>query len=85
MQVRTDMRINRQAVDAVLTLWQTADRASLEKLATLLDACDPPAPYHLWVEQPEDVPTCLALAPNRRGDRAVRRVLDKAGCRVWRS
>ncbi|KAI0034876.1 hypothetical protein K488DRAFT_83606 [Vararia minispora EC-137] len=42
-------------------------------------------PHHIWIEQPENEPSCLALAPNRRGDKAVRKVLDKAGCRVWRS
>ena len=62
---------------------QTADRASLEKLAGALAACDPPAPHHLWVEQPEDVPTCLALAPNRREGK-VKKALDKAGCRLWK-
>ncbi|KAI0313301.1 hypothetical protein OF83DRAFT_1065708 [Amylostereum chailletii] len=44
----------------------------------------PLPPHHLWTEQPENEPTCIALAPSRRGDKAVRRVLDKAGCRVWR-
>ena len=62
---------------------QTADRASLEKLAGALAACDPPVPHHLWVEQPEDVPTCLALAPNRREGK-VKKALDKAGCRLWK-
>ncbi|KZV63637.1 hypothetical protein PENSPDRAFT_657152 [Peniophora sp. CONT] len=41
-------------------------------------------PFHLWIEQPENEPSCLALAPSRRGDKAVRKVLDKAGARVWR-
>ncbi|EGN92753.1 hypothetical protein SERLA73DRAFT_79321 [Serpula lacrymans var. lacrymans S7.3] len=40
-------------------------------------------PHHLWVEQPENIPTCLALAPNRR-EKPVRRALDKARCRLWR-
>ena len=62
---------------------QTADRASIERLAGALAALDPPAPHHLWVEQPEDVPTCLALAPNRREAR-VKKALDKTGCRLWK-
>ncbi|KAI0368976.1 peptidyl-tRNA hydrolase II [Pilatotrama ljubarskyi] len=59
------------------------DQASIERLASLLSASDPPVPYHLWVEQPEDVPTCLALAPNRRESK-IKKALDKAGCRLWR-
>ncbi|GBE80723.1 peptidyl-tRNA hydrolase II [Sparassis crispa] len=62
---------------------QTADRSSIERLHTLLASCTPPVPHHLWVEQPEDVPTCLALAPNRR-ESTVRKALDKAGCRLWK-
>ncbi|KAI0764387.1 peptidyl-tRNA hydrolase II [Trametes elegans] len=62
---------------------QTADRASIERLASLLSAADPPVPHHLWTEQPENVPTCLALAPNRR-DSKIKKVLDKCGCRLWK-
>ncbi|RPD57740.1 peptidyl-tRNA hydrolase II [Lentinus tigrinus ALCF2SS1-7] len=62
---------------------QTTDQASIEKLAKLLDGCDPPVPYHLWVEQPENVPTCLALSPNRREPK-VKKALDKSGCRLWK-
>ncbi|KAI0753102.1 peptidyl-tRNA hydrolase II [Daedaleopsis nitida] len=62
---------------------QTADQASIERLASLLSAGDPSVPYHLWVEQPENVPTCLALAPNRRESK-VKKALDKSGCRLWR-
>jgi peptidyl-tRNA hydrolase PTRHD1 len=63
---------------------KTADGSSLEKLATLLSAADPPIAYYLWIEQPENVPTCLALAPNRK-DKPVRKALDKAGCRLWKA
>ncbi|OBZ69724.1 hypothetical protein A0H81_10420 [Grifola frondosa] len=61
-----------------------ADRTSIERLATLLSLNDPPISYHLWVEQPENIPTCLALAPNRRNPK-VKKALDKAGCRLWKS
>jgi hypothetical protein len=61
---------------------QVPDVAALQKLSDLLTKVN--APHHLWVEQPEDVPTCLALAPNRK-ERETRRALDKSGARVWRT
>ncbi|KAI0359613.1 peptidyl-tRNA hydrolase II [Trametes cingulata] len=62
---------------------QTPDQVSIERLANLLSASDPPVPYHLWIEQPENVPTCLAIAPNRREPK-IKKALDKAGCRLWK-
>ncbi|KAH7928701.1 peptidyl-tRNA hydrolase II [Leucogyrophana mollusca] len=62
---------------------QTPDATSLLKLSTLLATPPSPIPHHLWTEQPEDVPTCIALAPNRR-EKPVRRALDKSSCRLWR-
>lgn len=77
---------------------QTADLASLLKLSTLLSSEYPPGktsatigdalaqpliPHYLWIEQPENIPTCIALAPNRR-EKAVRRALDKCSCRLWK-
>ncbi|ETW74829.1 hypothetical protein HETIRDRAFT_332418 [Heterobasidion irregulare TC 32-1] len=63
---------------------QTPSLVTLEKLAASLSNAEPPIPYHLWVEQPENVPTCLALAPNRR-DKLIRKALDKSSCRLWKS
>ncbi|KAL7277798.1 peptidyl-tRNA hydrolase II [Trametes coccinea BRFM310] len=63
---------------------QTPDQASIERLAGMLSSSEPPVPYHLWVEQPENVPTCLALAPNRRESK-IKKALDKTGCRLWKS
>jgi len=77
---------------------QTADLASLLKLSSLLSSppkltssnntagdspSEVPIPHYLWVEQPENIPTCIALAPNRR-DKAIRRALDKCSCRLWK-
>ncbi|KAA1470404.1 peptidyl-tRNA hydrolase II [Dentipellis sp. KUC8613] len=62
---------------------QTPSSTTLEKLSTLLKAADPPIPHHLWIEQPENVPTCLALAPNRR-EKPIRKALDKCSCRLWK-
>lgn len=68
---------------------QTATDATLQKLATTLSSSEPPVPFHLWIEQPENVPTCLALAPNRARDgsersKKVKKALDKCGCRLWK-
>lgn len=62
---------------------QTADQTSIQKLAGLLSAADPAVPYHLWIEHPENVPTCLALAPNRRESK-IKKALDKSGARLWK-
>ncbi|EPQ28420.1 uncharacterized protein PFL1_04247 [Pseudozyma flocculosa PF-1] len=32
--------------------------------------------HYLWIEQPENIPTCLALAPNRKPP-AVKKILNK--------
>ncbi|KII95616.1 hypothetical protein PLICRDRAFT_34536 [Plicaturopsis crispa FD-325 SS-3] len=64
---------------------QTSDESSLRKLSMLLEASSSsPIPHHLWIEQPENVPTCIALSPNRR-EKPVRKALDKAGCRLWKA
>jgi hypothetical protein len=55
----------------------------LEKLANAFKSADPPIPHHLWIEQPENIPVCLAVAPNRR-DPKVKKALDKSGCRLWK-
>ncbi|KAI0050824.1 peptidyl-tRNA hydrolase II [Auriscalpium vulgare] len=62
---------------------QTPSSATLQKLASSLSGADPPVPYHLWIEQPENVPTCLALAPNRK-EKPIKKALDKANCRLWK-
>ena len=62
---------------------QVPDRKGIEKLAALLSSADPPVPHHLWIEQPENEPSCLALAPNRRESR-IKKALDKSGCRLWK-
>ncbi|CAO1629705.1 unnamed protein product [Sympodiomycopsis kandeliae] len=32
--------------------------------------------HHLWIEQPENVPTCIAIAPNRK-PAALKKILNK--------
>ncbi|KAF9243231.1 peptidyl-tRNA hydrolase II, partial [Melanogaster broomeanus] len=64
---------------------QTTDASTLAKLSAALSSADPsPIPHHLWTEQPENVPTCVAIAPNRK-EKPIRRALDKSSCRLWRS
>ena len=63
---------------------QTADRTTLSRLTSLLSSPNPSAvAHHMWVEQPEDEPTCVALAPNRR-EKRIRKALDGTGCRLWK-
>ncbi|CAL1711384.1 unnamed protein product [Somion occarium] len=62
---------------------QTTNQASLQKLSDLLSASTPPVPHHLWIEQPENVPTCIAIAPNRR-DTRIKKALDKSSSRLWK-
>lgn len=33
--------------------------------------------HHLWIEQPEDVPTCIAVAPNRKPAVSCRRAWQR--------
>ncbi|KAJ2415127.1 hypothetical protein GGI10_001911 [Coemansia sp. RSA 2530] len=45
---------------------ETKNEASLVKVADSLKQQD--IPYYLWVEQPENTPTCLATVPVMRSD-----------------
>jgi hypothetical protein len=68
---------------ATIYTLQIDNLEKMEKLANALKSADPPIPHHLWIEQPENFPTCLAVAPNRR-DPKVKKALDKSGCRLWK-
>ncbi|KAN0081401.1 Peptidyl-tRNA hydrolase II domain containing protein [Tylopilus felleus] len=64
---------------------QTPDISTLEKLSSALSLAEPsPIPHHVWTEQPENIPTCIALAPSRK-EKSIRKALDKSSCRLWRS
>ncbi|KAF8514640.1 peptidyl-tRNA hydrolase II [Hysterangium stoloniferum] len=63
---------------------KVSNESSLLKLAYQLSNAEPPIPHHLWVEQPECIPTCLALSPNRK-EKRTKKILDKAGCRLFRT
>ncbi|KAJ1875322.1 hypothetical protein LPJ57_004699 [Coemansia sp. RSA 486] len=45
---------------------ETKNEASLLKMADNLKEKN--IPYHLWIEQPENIPTCLATVPVMRSD-----------------
>ncbi|KAF8549968.1 peptidyl-tRNA hydrolase II [Imleria badia] len=64
---------------------QTSDISTLQKLSAALSDTDPsPIPHHVWTEQPENTPTCIALAPNRK-EKSIRKALDKSSCRLWKN
>lgn len=48
---------------------QAPKNVSLTELSSQLHAAESDAsmpPHYLWTEQPENIPTCLAMAPNRK-------------------
>ncbi|KAK1923978.1 peptidyl-tRNA hydrolase II domain-containing protein [Papiliotrema laurentii] len=65
------------------TVLEVPDEAALKDLASKLDTLEPKIPYHLWIEQPENTPTALALMPNKR-PKALKSLLEKSGCQLWR-
>ncbi|WVQ99718.1 hypothetical protein IAU59_006860 [Kwoniella sp. CBS 9459] len=55
---------------------EVPDEKSLKDVASKLDGMANPLPYHLWIEQPENTPTALALIPNKR-PKALKKILDE--------
>ncbi|WVF71145.1 hypothetical protein IAT40_005942 [Kwoniella sp. CBS 6097] len=55
---------------------EVADEKSLKDVVNKLDSMANPIPYHLWIEQPENTPTALALIPNKR-PKALKKILDE--------
>ncbi|EIW65974.1 hypothetical protein TREMEDRAFT_19626, partial [Tremella mesenterica DSM 1558] len=62
---------------------ETVDEDSLRSLVSKLDSLSPKIPYHMWIEQPENIPTALALIPNNR-PKALKKILEETGCTLWR-
>ncbi|WVR09724.1 hypothetical protein IAU60_006800 [Kwoniella sp. DSM 27419] len=54
---------------------EVPDESTLKDIAMALDAMTNPIPYHIWIEQPENMPTALALIPNKR-PKALKKILD---------
>ncbi|WVN87739.1 uncharacterized protein L203_102934 [Cryptococcus depauperatus CBS 7841] len=61
---------------------EVSDESALRGITERLDAMTNPIPYHLWIEQPEDTPTALALIPNKRPKR-LKKIMDEAGCKLF--
>ncbi|ODO08294.1 hypothetical protein L198_00017 [Cryptococcus wingfieldii CBS 7118] len=61
---------------------QVKDGDTLRQLAAKIDAMKNPIGYHLWTEQPENIPAALALVPNKR-PKALKVALDEAGCELF--
>ncbi|WWD03216.1 hypothetical protein V865_001267 [Kwoniella europaea PYCC6329] len=55
---------------------EVQDESSLKEITTKIDNLSNPIPYHLWVEQPENTPTALALIPNKR-PKQLKKILDE--------
>ncbi|ORX35593.1 peptidyl-tRNA hydrolase II domain-containing protein [Kockovaella imperatae] len=65
------------------TVLEVKDVEALRGICAQLDQMDRKIPYHLWIEQPENTPTALALVPNNRPT-ALKRILDHHGCVLWK-
>ncbi|OCF43055.1 hypothetical protein I317_03149 [Kwoniella heveanensis CBS 569] len=55
---------------------EVPDEQTLKDVAQKVDGMANPIPYHLWIEQPENTPTALALIPNKR-PKALKKILDE--------
>ena len=58
---------------------QVCNLEKLEKLAKTLMSANPPIPHQLWIEQPENIPTCLAVQCTEQARSKGEKALDKAG------
>ncbi|WWC62225.1 uncharacterized protein I303_104820 [Kwoniella dejecticola CBS 10117] len=55
---------------------EVPDETSLRSIVRKIDEMNNPIPYHLWIEQPENIPTALALIPNKR-PKKLKKILDE--------
>lgn len=62
------------------TVLEVADEAAITGLAGELEAAA--IKHHLWIEEPEHIPTALALVPNNR-PKKLKKILDAAGAKLW--
>ncbi|KAH0829096.1 hypothetical protein J3R83DRAFT_2560 [Lanmaoa asiatica] len=79
-QVLHETRERQETIDYLAdlrTMRKTPDVSTLERLSAALSNADPaPIPHHLWIEQPENIPTCIALAPNRK-EKSIRKAVGQ--------
>ncbi|KAL0245471.1 hypothetical protein I308_104601 [Cryptococcus tetragattii IND107] len=62
---------------------EVQDEAALKSLASKIDDMTNPVGYHLWIEQPENIATALALVPNKR-PKGLKRAFDEVGCELFK-
>ncbi|OWZ35286.1 hypothetical protein LQV05_006028 [Cryptococcus neoformans] len=62
---------------------EVPNEAALKSLASKIDGMANPVGYHLWIEQPENTPTALALIPNKR-PKGLKRAFDEVGCELFK-
>ncbi|EAL19369.1 hypothetical protein CNBH0630 [Cryptococcus deneoformans B-3501A] len=62
---------------------EVPDEAALKSLASKIDDMANPVGYHMWIEQPENTPTALALVPNKR-PKGLKRAFDEVGCELFK-
>ncbi|KAL7413589.1 peptidyl-tRNA hydrolase II domain-containing protein [Mrakia frigida] len=67
-------------------VYQTPTLDSLTAISSYLSSTTPPIKHYLWTEQPENIPTALAIIPNRSKGaegKHVGKVLKKGECEFW--
>ncbi|KAK8864701.1 hypothetical protein IAR55_001953 [Kwoniella newhampshirensis] len=62
---------------------EVPDEAALRMMGEKLDGMTNRIPYHIWIEQPENTPTALALIPNKR-PKALKKIMDEVGCDLFK-
>ncbi|WWC69880.1 uncharacterized protein I206_103823 [Kwoniella pini CBS 10737] len=55
---------------------EVQDENALRSVISKIDEMSNTIPYHLWIEQPENIPTALALIPNKR-PKQLKKILDE--------
>ncbi|KAI9639115.1 uncharacterized protein MKK02DRAFT_39393 [Dioszegia hungarica] len=63
--------------------YEVPDEAALRGLGAKLDGLTPKLSHHLWIEQPECIPTALAIIPNKR-PKQLKKAMEEAGCELFK-
>ncbi|GHJ86668.1 hypothetical protein NliqN6_3070 [Naganishia liquefaciens] len=62
---------------------QTPDEETIRSLSNALTNATPPIEHHLWIEEPENEPTALAILPNKR-EKRLKKILDAHRVELWK-
>ncbi|KAI5452317.1 hypothetical protein NCC49_000880 [Naganishia albida] len=62
---------------------QTPTEETIRSLSEALSKAVPPIEHHLWIEEPENVPTALAIIPNKR-EKRLKKILDAHQVELWK-